>query len=335
MKETLNQTTGALTAASEAQTKANLAETRASELASEMGIKYRDIEQAVLGNAAAQERVSAGMTKHWEENAVTLNESNDALNSWSASAVNARSRNKQLTEIIEEQRAAIEEAQQAKRDAIQADREAAAAMGEAARSNRRFNDALEVARDITQDAETRVRALKQALDELKGGAISAEEAQKRLSETNLSLAEGLAQSDEAGTKLWQSTLDGAGAVSYTHLDVYKRQTLHDHLTLRSTTMPTTAQEINGNLVIDFGDGTTFTIYPVPGSVGIEIQALLVGVALGVTMHEQGTDAVMEKTDRLTKLALGAPTDAAPRRFRKKAPNAREQAAAQRLSLIHI
>lgn len=212
LKETLNQTTGALTAASEAQTKANLAETRASELASEMGIKYRDIEQAVLGNAAAQERVSAGMTKHWEENAVTLNESNDALNSWSASAVNARSRNKQLTEIIEEQKAAIEEAQQAKRDAIQADREAAAAMGEAARSNHRFNDALEVARDITQDAETRVRALKQALDELKGGAISAEEAQKRLSETNLSLAEGLAQSDEAGTKLWQSTLDGAGKI---------------------------------------------------------------------------------------------------------------------------
>lgn len=93
-------------------------------------------------------------------------------------------------------------------------------------------------------------------------------------------------------------------------------------------MPTTATEINGNLVIDFGDGTDFTIFPVPGSIGIEIQSLLVGVALGVTMHEQGPEAVMENTDRLTKLALGAPTEL-PKRFRKKAPNAREQAAVQR------
>ena len=94
-------------------------------------------------------------------------------------------------------------------------------------------------------------------------------------------------------------------------------------------MPTTAQEINGNLVIDFGDGTDFTIYPVPGSIGIEIQTLLVGVALGVTLHEHGANAVMENTDRLTKLALGAPTSEEPKRFRKKAPNAREQAAVQR------
>lgn len=94
-------------------------------------------------------------------------------------------------------------------------------------------------------------------------------------------------------------------------------------------MPTTAQELNGNLVIDFGDGTEFTIYPVPGSIGIEIQTLLVGVALGTTMHEHGPDAVMENTDRLTKLALGAPAEEQPKKFRKKAPNAREQAAVQR------
>lgn len=82
-------------------------------------------------------------------------------------------------------------------------------------------------------------------------------------------------------------------------------------------MPTTARELNGNLVIDFGDGTDYTVYPVPGSVGIEIQTLLIGVALGTTMHGHGAEKVMEDTDRLTKLALGIPT-----KKRKQAPNRR-------------
>lgn len=92
-------------------------------------------------------------------------------------------------------------------------------------------------------------------------------------------------------------------------------------------MPTTAREEAGNLILDFGDGSTYTIYPVPGSAGIEIQSLLVGVALGVTMNEQGPEAVIANTDRLTKLALGIPTEA-KKRFRK-APNQKEQAAQRR------
>lgn len=82
-------------------------------------------------------------------------------------------------------------------------------------------------------------------------------------------------------------------------------------------MPTTATETAGNLVIDFGDGSTYTIYPVPGKIGIEIQALLVGISLGTTLNEQGPDAVIENTERLTKLALGIPT-----KKRRQAPNRR-------------
>lgn len=117
-----------------------------------------------------------------------------------------------VNEAYREYREAVEDAQAENERYREAMRQVAASMDEAGRSNQRFNDALAVARDITQDAETRVRALKQALDELKGGAISAEEAQKRLSETNLSLAEGLAQTNEEGTKLWQGALDGAGNI---------------------------------------------------------------------------------------------------------------------------
>lgn len=94
-------------------------------------------------------------------------------------------------------------------------------------------------------------------------------------------------------------------------------------------MPTTAQELNGNLVIDFGDGSDYTIYPVPGKIGIEIQALLVGISLGTTMHEQGPEAVIENTERLTKLALGMPD--APAKRRRRAPNRAEQAAQERFT----
>lgn len=82
-------------------------------------------------------------------------------------------------------------------------------------------------------------------------------------------------------------------------------------------MPATATEHHGDLVIDFGDGTTYTVYPVPGKTGIEIQTLLVGISLGTTMHGQGPEQVMEDTERLTKLALGIPA-----KKRKQAPNRR-------------
>lgn len=82
-------------------------------------------------------------------------------------------------------------------------------------------------------------------------------------------------------------------------------------------MPTTATELNGNLVIDFGDGTSFTVHPVPGKIGIEIQSLLVGVGSGVTMYAQGPEQHEANAERLAILALGLPT-----KKRKQAPNRR-------------
>ena len=207
-KETLNQTTGALTDATKAQLEKNLADTRAAVLAEEMGIAYQDVQQAALGNEDALQRVTEAMQAHAD--AADLGDEN--LNSWSASALNAQNRQQELTTILDEQIAAQKEAQEAIRAKIQADRDAAAAMTDSARSNARFNEALEVARDITKDAETRVRALTQALDELKGGTLSAEQAQRRLNEVTLDLKEGLAQTDEAGNSLWASTLNVAGAI---------------------------------------------------------------------------------------------------------------------------
>ncbi|QIK63835.1 hypothetical protein G7068_12015 [Leucobacter viscericola] len=71
-------------------------------------------------------------------------------------------------------------------------------------------------------------------------------------------------------------------------------------------MTTTARELNGNLIIDFGDGTDYMVYPVPGKIGIEIQAILVGITMGTTGHEHGADRLASDTEKIAKLALGVP-----------------------------
>lgn len=118
----------------------------------------------------------------------------------------------EVISTYEAQRNAIEEAQREQQRLQQATREAAAAMTDAARSNQAFNDALSVANDATQDAETRLRALKQALDEISGGTKTARQAQTDLAETALNLRDALAATGPEGEKLWKSFVDGAGAI---------------------------------------------------------------------------------------------------------------------------
>lgn len=194
LKGTLNETSGATTEATRAMLLKQAQEKGALDTARDLGLSSQDLTDAMMGQENATHRVYS------------------ALQRWQKQTGSNHSGQIDLLNLVRESAAATSEGAEQTRRMTEEQRRNAAAMTDAARSNQRFNEALQVARDITQDAETRVRALKQALDELKGGAISAEEAQKRLSETNLSLAEGLAQADANGTKLWQSTLDGAGAI---------------------------------------------------------------------------------------------------------------------------
>lgn len=206
LRVTLNETTGALTEATAAQIDASLADTKAAELAEKIGLSYKDVRESILGNEEATRRINAAT----EEYLKTQEKEGAANNTAGDKASNAKLQVKQFTEIYEEHRAAVQASVEAKQKAIEEERAFAASMSESARSNQRFNEALQVARDVTQDAETRVRALKQALDELKGGTISAEEAQIRLTRTAESLADGFARTDEAGNSLWRSLLDGSG-----------------------------------------------------------------------------------------------------------------------------
>jgi hypothetical protein len=64
LKDTLNETTGALTEASAAQVQASLDQTKAKDLADQIGVSYRDVQQAVLGNEEAYARVTAAVDKY-------------------------------------------------------------------------------------------------------------------------------------------------------------------------------------------------------------------------------------------------------------------------------
>ena len=188
-------------------------------MANKLGVSLETLVRGSLGFSDSQAEVDAALKK----TGGSFTGLQDDLENTQRGIQQHLSSQYEVASAYDAQRSAIEESQQQlarQRDAM---REASAAMTDAALSNQRFNDALAVARDITQDAETRVRALRQALDELKGGTVSAEEAQAKLSETNLSLADGLSRADEAGNSLWASLVTGTGEIdksSQAGLDFY-------------------------------------------------------------------------------------------------------------------
>jgi len=116
---------------------------------------------------------------------------------------------------IVEQRQAVEIAAQVQADYNQRQREAAAAMSETERSNVRLNEAIAIARDVSRDATERLRALKQALDELNGGTKTQADQTRDLNEQTNRLREAFAATDDAGNKLAPSLVNAAGAIDTT------------------------------------------------------------------------------------------------------------------------
>lgn len=64
-------------------------------------------------------------------------------------------------------------------------------------------------------------------------------------------------------------------------------------------MTITAHEQNRNLVIDLGDGTLFTVPPIPGKVGRELLGRLVSIAFGTDLENAEESALV-----LARSALG-------------------------------
>jgi len=203
-RDVLDETTGALTGLSRAQVEKNLEDTKARQYAKELKLAYRDVVDASLGNEDAYKRVTAAQTKY----------NNSSYEAWKRNETHSVS-TVRLTEEVDKQKSAIQAAADENRRAAREARELAASMTEADRSNGRLNEALSIARDVSRDATERLRALKQALDELNGGTKTQAELTRDLNEQALNLTEAFAQTDEKGNKLATSLVNASGQIDTT------------------------------------------------------------------------------------------------------------------------
>lgn len=204
-RNTLDQTTGAVLRATRAEVEKTLADKGAFDAAEKLGLSRQVLIDAVFGEESAMRAVSDAYREYAgtvQQNGITQAKEFNT----EAGLVNS---------TVLQQRELIEEAQEAFRRDAEAKREAAAAATEAERSNSRLNEALAIARDVGRDATERLKALKQALDELDGGAKTAAEATRDLNEQNDKLREVFMAVDDAGNRLATGLVNSAGAIDTT------------------------------------------------------------------------------------------------------------------------
>jgi tape measure domain-containing protein len=117
-----------------------------------------------------------------------------------------------LKDSITEQRSAVQLAAEIQAEYNKRMQEASAAMTETERSNTRMNEALAIARDVSRDATERLRALKQALDELNGGTKSTADRTQELNDQVRSLESAFAAVDDGGRRLADSLIAANGEI---------------------------------------------------------------------------------------------------------------------------
>jgi tape measure domain-containing protein len=202
-----------ITDATMAQIAGTNAQERARQAAYMLGLSYETVVSSALGNKDAQLQVEKAYQSAGDASGFYAKFVNNANQSIKQQATDLFDLNQNMTTQQEVTREALETEVQY-REALKHSAESA---GELALSNGRLNDAIALARDTSKDATERLNALKTALDELKGGALTAAQAEAEMNAKTLDLTEGLAQTDDAGTKLWASMVNGAG-----HLDTTTR-----------------------------------------------------------------------------------------------------------------
>lgn len=204
-KDTLDQTTGAVTAATRATVEKNLADSTAFADAEKLGVSKETLLRATLGEADAQKVLNAALKEH-----ESLTPKQATRNGSAGAAEESAARD--LNRAYQEQADAINKAAEETARYKQEQKDAADAMGEAGRSNARLNDALAIARDTTRDATERINALDQALDELNGGTKSQADQTRDLNEQALRLKEAFAQTGENGKKLAKGLVSATGEI---------------------------------------------------------------------------------------------------------------------------
>ena len=164
------------------------------ETARKLGLSLGTVTDAMLGSSDAMSQVKAALS--------------DESNQWKLSAIEQQNFTNTVEVNAEASRLAAEET----RKKAEQERQAAAAMTDLERSNTRMNEALAIARDVSRDATERLRALKQALDELNGGTKSQADRTQELNDQVRSLETAFAAVDEGGRKLANGLIAANGEI---------------------------------------------------------------------------------------------------------------------------
>lgn len=203
-KDTLNQTTGAITEATRAQVQKSLEDKKARELANGLHLDFNTLTDAAMGNKEAMAKVTEAVDKYgW-----TTNQGAVSTRAHKQSALD-------LLSVLGDERNSLKQASDETRRNAEEHRRAIAAMSDAERSNARLAEAIRIASDVSADATTRLSALKQALDELNGGTKSQAELTRDLNEQADRLREVWLAADENGNKLATTLVNQAGVIDTT------------------------------------------------------------------------------------------------------------------------
>ncbi|MEV8239461.1 tape measure protein [Microbacterium testaceum] len=203
-RDTLDQATGAVLRATRAEVEKTLADKGAFDAAEKLGLSRLQVIDAVFG----EEKALAAVRKAYEENA-------GAAGDYLTAGADLRKEAGLLNTVVKEQSGLVQESQRETREDAQAKRDAAKAYNELERSNSRLSEALAIASNAERDATERLKALKIALDELKGGAKSQAEVTRDLNEQTNRLRDVFSATDEAGNKMAAGLINGAGVIDTT------------------------------------------------------------------------------------------------------------------------
>lgn len=203
-RDTLDQATGAVLRATRAEVEKTLADKGAFDAAEKLGLSRQTLIDAVFGEQKALDAVKQA----YIANA-------GATGEYSTAKKDLRVEAGLVNSVVKEQKGLLEDATAQTKEDAAAKREAAAASSELERSNTRVNEALAIARDVSHDATERLKALKLALDELKGGAKSQAEVTRDLNEQTDRLREVFLATNDSGERLAGGLVDSAGKIDTT------------------------------------------------------------------------------------------------------------------------
>lgn len=172
----LNEQTGALTENSREIIAKQLQESLSSESMERYGVTLGQVTDAAMGNADAMDAIRDAVDKKVQADFDALPASEQTAQALTGLQLAGDNYIGTIEKTIGE----TKEAQEKQRELAGALGETEQELSESKRSWDRFNEALSVVSDDTEEMETRVKALNDALDELEGGTKSQEEAQREL-----------------------------------------------------------------------------------------------------------------------------------------------------------